>query len=57
MDYRLALQNKFGLTNIPYKYKWNDTSRYDARAAELCDMFRANFDRNDFASYGIRATI
>ena len=36
---------------------WNDISRYDARAAELRDMFRANFDRNDFASYGIRATI
>ena len=36
---------------------WQDTSRYNARAVELRDMFRANFDRNDFASYGIRATI
>ena len=36
---------------------WQDSSRYDARATELRDMFRANFDRNDFASYGIRATM
>ncbi|MDH3376137.1 MAG: phosphoenolpyruvate carboxykinase (ATP) [Gammaproteobacteria bacterium] len=36
---------------------WQDTSRYDARATELRDMFRTNFDSNDFASYGIRATM
>jgi len=36
---------------------WNDADAYDRRATELLDMFRSNFERNDFASYGIRPTM
>ena len=36
---------------------WSDGAEYDAAAARLRDMFRANFDRNGFASFGIDAVM
>jgi phosphoenolpyruvate carboxykinase (ATP) len=32
---------------------WSDTARYDAEAGKLRGMFRANFEKNNFASFGI----
>ena len=36
---------------------WSDRAQYDAAAAQLRGMFRANFDRNGFASFGIEAAM
>jgi phosphoenolpyruvate carboxykinase (ATP) len=32
---------------------WNDADAYDAQAAKLRDMFRANFEEKGFAAFGI----
>lgn len=36
---------------------WNDKAAYDASANRLRDMFRNNFDKNDFASFGVAAAM
>ena len=36
---------------------WDDPERYDAQAAELRDMFRANYDEKGFAQLGIAAAM
>ena len=36
---------------------WADRDAYDAQAKTLRDMFRANFEVNDFAAMGIRAVM
>ena len=36
---------------------WGDGAEYDTTAARLRQMFRANFDRNGFASFGIDAVL
>ncbi len=36
---------------------WSDTSAYDSAATSLRDMFRANFDKQNFASFGIAAAM
>ena len=36
---------------------WDDPERYDAQAAELRDMFRANYDEKGFAHLGIAAAM
>ncbi|WP_420467789.1 phosphoenolpyruvate carboxykinase (ATP) [Panacagrimonas sp.] len=36
---------------------WTDKDAYDATATKLRDMFRANFDKKGFASFGIEARI
>lgn len=36
---------------------WADKSAYDAAAARLCQMFRENFTKNEFANFGITAVM
>ena len=36
---------------------WKETRAYDAAANKLRSMFQENFERNDFASFGIEARI
>ncbi|NIW04295.1 MAG: phosphoenolpyruvate carboxykinase (ATP) [Gammaproteobacteria bacterium] len=36
---------------------WSDKEAYDRSAEQLRDMFRANFEKNDFAAYGIDAVM
>jgi len=36
---------------------WQDKDNYDQAAASLRDMFRDNFEKNNFASYGIKSLI
>lgn len=36
---------------------WKDKDKYDAAAVKLRDMFRANFEKNNFASYGIKSLV
>ncbi len=36
---------------------WKDKNKYDAAARKLRDMFRANFAKNNFASYGIKSLV
>ncbi|MBT6278366.1 MAG: phosphoenolpyruvate carboxykinase (ATP), partial [Chromatiales bacterium] len=36
---------------------WSDKSAYDASAEKLRDLFRANFDKQGFASLGIDAVM
>ena len=36
---------------------WKSTDKYDQAATNLRDMFRANFEKNNFASYGIKPLI
>ena len=36
---------------------WADKGAYDATATKLRDMFRDNFNKKDFARFGIEARI
>ncbi len=36
---------------------WDDPQAYDEQAAKLRDMFRANYEKKDFASLGIKAAM
>lgn len=36
---------------------WRDKEKYDQAAARLRDMFRANFEKNDFSRFGINSLI
>ena len=36
---------------------WTDKNAYDAVAGRLRDMFRANFDKNDFSAFGVSAVM
>ncbi len=36
---------------------WGEKAEYDAAAGRLRDMFRENFDKNGFASFGVEAVM
>ena len=36
---------------------WDDPDAYDQQAAKLRDMFRANYEANNFAELGIRSAL